>query len=105
MELSFLDKDHWNTLDGRKLYPEEFEDKHLLNTIKYIKDRAITYADEIRVQEEMYYISCPEPRGDMAGLAYKQGLAEMMNISDEEWLNDKKIYKLLKEEAVKRKLL
>lgn len=68
---------YWTTKDGRVLFPQEFEDSHLVNTIKFLESSANLYLD----------------RGEHA------------YFTPEEWLGQTEIYPLLIKEALKRKLL
>lgn len=105
MNISFLDNDYWTTQQGERVYPTDFEDSHLINTIKFIENNLNRYASNIRPLEELHAIDCMHPSGDGAYDCFQAELSIMEKQSNEDWLNNKEIYKLLKKEAKRRKLI
>jgi hypothetical protein len=97
-----MQNEYWMTQDGRVLYPKDFEDQHLLNTIKFIEQRGKHY----KFEHELSMFRYPEPSGDAAQLAYEGEMIRLERMSVETWLGIYcNIYNLLKDEAIKRKLL
>lgn len=99
----FKDPHVWVTQDRQHILITDLKDSHLANILRYLYRRAP------EIQEHLIWeaYSFPEPRGDMAQLAYEQGLRDL---EDEERDPERTLteaipqFRHLMEEAKKRNL-
>lgn len=99
-----LSREYWTTEGGKKLFPHEFEDKHLSNTIGLIHRKSKLH----RIEEALILCDMVHRIGydghNINGYyqAYKKQVDSFLDPSttDKEWLKqNSKIYVLLMEEA------
>lgn len=90
----------WKTREGAVMRISDMSDSHLLNTIKYLERNAD--AMRVNLAYEMFSYSCSAPDG--AAMCAESGSDELLEMSNEEFLNDNPKYKGLVREAKKRKL-
>lgn len=99
--MGWMENDYWTTIDDRKLYPKDFTDQHLLNTINYIEKRASIH----KLNYEISLLNYPEPHGDAASYAVESEQIRIERMSEVDWLKCFcNIYSLLLEERDKRQL-
>jgi hypothetical protein len=99
-----LSREYWVTQDGRKLFPHEFDDEHLSNTIAFLHRQARIQ----RLHEALVLCNMVHRFGyngtdtEAYYLAYKNEVNKFLdaNMTDEDWLKqNSKIYVLLLDEA------
>ncbi len=61
----------WTTKDKSKIRICDMEDSHLLNTIKFLE----RFAETERKLNMDFYITCPQPNGEMAQMAFDNELS------------------------------
>lgn len=106
---TLTNREYWVTQDGRKLYPDQFESGHLVNTLKMLQRNARKH--RLEQAKELCEITYSIGEGHIEPERYYQYFSKEMNmfmdtsISDIEWLKqNSKIFGLLEEEAKYRKL-
>lgn len=103
-------REFWVTSDGSKIYPSEFEDGHLINTIRLLNRKANEYRlGEVRRQVELAFnITHDKDFDDQNFYDCYRKLTKFYydnELDDMEWLKqNSKIYNLFLEEAKFRKL-
>lgn len=99
--MGWMEQDYWTTQDGRVLYPKDFEDSHLINTLKFIKRRAPAY----KYHHELATLTAWQPQGDGACMALEAESIRLERMPVDRWLEYYcNIYNLLVEESNKRGL-
>ena len=58
----------WTAKDKSRIRICDMEDNHLINTISMLQRKA----EEERAHYSLFYLTCNEPTGDMAQLAFEQ---------------------------------
>jgi CRISPR/Cas system-associated endonuclease Cas1 len=102
-------REYWVTQDGRKLYPDQMESSHLVNTLKMLQRNAKKY--RLELAREMCEAHYRFGEHDVVVERYYEYFRKEMNmfmdesINDVEWLkSNSKIFCLMIEEAKYRKL-
>jgi hypothetical protein len=102
-------REFWVTQSGTRMFAHEFEDDHLVNTIKMLQRKARKY--RLKYAQEMCEVVYKFGHGEHDSEEYYRYFTREMDmfmdksISDNDWLiNNSKIYYLLIEEAKYRKL-
>lgn len=93
----------WTTKDGRKMLPKDFDDNHLLNTIKFLQKNAKNAVGNY-VRRMLSY---EPPKGDIASMSFDNEFEAMMKMEQEPmiYIEHNTPYLKLIEEANKRNLL
>lgn len=68
----------WKTKDGREIEVIEMDINHLKNTIELLKRAAYTK----HAKTLSFYLTCPNPNGDIAMLAFEK---EQNRVFNSEW--------------------
>ena len=98
-----MKKGYWKTKDGKEIRIKDMTDIHLFNTIKFVEKIAESQREELLFSG---YSSLCEVHGEMAEYAIESSLNEVRLMSIEEFASDEyPVYRYLKNEAKKRKLL
>lgn len=85
----------WETRDGRIIYPRDFGNSHLLNTIKFMEKQAMEYRQR--------NLECfPSFNGEMAQLCAEREYYALQDSSPKELCMKQPIYRALCREAVRR---
>lgn len=98
-----VNREHWITQEGKKIFPHEFEDEHLANTIRFLHRMTHRFRlEDARNNCEM--VQKTGIRGaEIEGYyrAYKRQMDNFLgDLTDKQWLKENsKIYTLLVEEA------
>lgn len=93
---------YWTTQDGRALLPEQFDDGHLINTIRFIERNAFEWRQE--EVADCLGVECAL-QGEMASYYAARDTLAVLNMTVGEWLNDSRpIYYELCREAARRGL-
>lgn len=102
-------REYWTTAEGRKLYPDQFEDDHLKNTIAMLHRKSRSHRlEKARQQcESVYTGRHPHINTEQYYRHFRRDMDRFLDpsISDTEWLkNNSKIYGLLLDEAKHREI-
>lgn len=93
---------YWTTREGKNMLPEEFEDKHLINTLRMIERQVDNWRD---AEIASAYIFLSTVGGEMASYYAEGEIESMFNVEDKIFLrNYVPIYSDLYDEAEKRGL-
>lgn len=103
-----LSREYWITQQGERKYPHEFNDEHLINTIRYLH-RATKKIRLESARNLCELINKTSNSGIDIGQYYSRYKRQMDNalcdLNDEQWLNENsKIYRMLVEESKFRNL-
>ena len=92
----------WTTKDKRAIPIKEMTDSHLLNAIRFYRERAPA------MQENQAFAAAGEAAGfdsDSMASYYAEGMVDdLMHEATEDWLERQPLWKALKREAKSRKL-
>jgi len=104
---NILDKDYWITKDGRKLRPKDFEDKHLINTIKFIErggdsDYLWFLYMETQHRKNQNFLHCGYK---LISNATQMAMEQELDMTYIDWDKKQKLYILLTEEVKRRELM
>jgi hypothetical protein len=91
-------KKKWTTRDGRKIRICDMTDYHLTNTIDHLQ----RLARKSKIKNELFYLTCPQPHGDMAIDAFDHEVDAVAEASWQEYVNP--LYWDMLKEAEERKL-
>jgi hypothetical protein len=80
--MTMTDPEHWVTYDGRRIPVSMMEDSHVVNTVKLLRRTA----SRAKLAEAFSMLAGPRPSGDMASLAFEQGLEELAMMSNDQFL-------------------
>lgn len=104
------EREYWVTSEGNKLFPHEFEDEHLANTVRMLKRKANEHRKRDAMEKTIKYRNI-RTRGEQDLDRFYRNNRNIMNSfmqdgkSDEEWLKlHSRIFVLLLEEATYRGL-
>lgn len=93
---------HWTTKDKRSIPIKEMGDSHLLNSIKFYRERAP------KMQENEAYAAAGEAAcfdSDSMASYYADGMADhLMHEATEDWLERQPLWRALTREAKRRQL-
>lgn len=92
----------WVTREGQYIPIHELDDEHLVNIVRLLHRRATNYV----IKTRRFYLSCAEPRGEMAQVAFDQEFEYWCGDGDPEWdfLNRQPVWPHLAKEMARRGL-
>jgi hypothetical protein len=103
-----LRNDYWITTDGRKLYPEEMSNSHIVNTIMWLE----THADSIKNDYDLSLAESPafyKNGKDITSGTYieplRKAIAALWSQSPIDFVRESRIYTALLNEASARGLI
>lgn len=103
-----LSREYWLTKGGDKKYPQDFDDEHLANTIRFLHRSARRF----RLEQARAICAMIHGTGNLGAdiesyyRTYRSQMNECLgDLDDKKWLrNNSKIYSLLVEEAKHRNI-
>ena len=72
----------WTTKDGHKIRICDMEDNHLVNTIKMLR----RFGEHMKGRAEAFYITYPQPQGDMAQYYFDREFDQVMASTYEDYV-------------------